>query len=354
MIQKAIHKAVGGRNLSEEEMQEAMTAVMGGQASPAQIGALLVGLRMKGETVEEITAAARVMRGACHLVNCAARERGELLVDTCGTGGDNSGTFNVSTVAAFVTAGAGARVAKHGNRAVSSRSGSADLMEALGVNLDLTPEEIGVCLDEVGLGFLFAQKLHPAMRFAAGPRRELGLRTIFNLLGPLTNPAGAGAQVLGVFEESLTRPLAEVLGRLGSKSAFVVHGRGGYDEITVTGVTRIARLHEGKVEDLEIAPEDLGFERRRPAEIRVEGPEESLAKCRQVLAGEPGAARDMVCLNAGAALTAAGLAADLPQGVRLAQESLDQGQAQAKMAALVELSQRLVANRPQAVAGAAS
>ena len=334
MIKQAIAKVVAGQNLSEAEMTEVMNQVMEGRATQAQIGGLLVGLRMKGETVDEITAAAKVMRAKASAVPTKAAARGETLVDTCGTGGDGSSTFNVSTTAAFVVAGAGCRVAKHGNRAMSSQCGSADLMEAFGINLDLTPEQVGQCLDAVGIGFLFAPALHGAMKHAIGPRRELGMRTIFNVLGPLTNPAGATAQVMGVFAPELTTTLAQVLGRLGCQSAFVVHGQGGYDEITVTGPTKAAYLADGKVTEVDITPEDLGLATASPRELVAADAEQSRQMSLDVLNGKKGATRDMVLANAAAAIMAAGKVDSLRDGVKLAAASIDSGAALAKVEAL--------------------
>ncbi|ADK84008.1 anthranilate phosphoribosyltransferase [Desulfarculus baarsii DSM 2075] len=335
MIKTAIAKAMAGQNLSEDEMTQAMDQVMEGRATPAQIGAFLVALRIKGETVEEIAAAAQVMRRKATAVPSQAAAQGRPLVDTCGTGGDGAGTFNVSTTAAFVVAGAGCKVAKHGNRAVSSSCGSADLMERLGVNLDLSAEQVGVCLDEVGIGFLFAPALHGAMKHAIGPRRELGLRTIFNVLGPLTNPAGATAQVMGVFDPALTTPLAHVLGRLGCQSAYVVHGQGGYDEITITGPSNLAHLCEGRVKELTLRPEDLGLTAASAEAITARDAAHSQSISLGVLQGQSGPARDMVLLNAAAALAAAGAADGLADGLALAAKSIDEGAALAKMEQLV-------------------
>jgi len=326
MIQAAINKAVGGAHLSQAEMVGVMDQVMEGRATPAQIGALLVALRMKGECVAEIAGAAQVMRQKCLRVPVSLAP-GEALVDTCGTGGDGAQTFNISTVTALVAAGAGVKVAKHGNRSVSSRCGSADLLEALGVPLGLGPEQVGRCIDQAGIGFLFAPALHLAMRHAIGPRRELGLRTIFNLLGPLTNPAGATAQVLGVYAPDLVAPLAQVLGSLGCASAYVVHGPGGLDELACTGVNRVARLKDGRVESFSLTPEELGLMRGDPAELKGGLPADNVRLCLAVLNGRPGAARDTVLMNAAAALSAAGAAADLRQGVDLAARSLDSGAA---------------------------
>lgn len=334
MIKEAINKAVRGLDLNEDEMAGAMGTIMAGDASPAQIGALLVALRMKGECEAEIAGAARAMRAAATPVPCRAAESGEPLVDVVGTGGDGAGTFNVSTAAALVTAGAGARVAKHGNRAASGTCGSADVLQALGVDLELSPEEVGLCIDEVGVGFLFAPALHRAMRFAVGPRRELGLRTVFNLLGPLTNPAGASALVVGVYDAGLVTPMARVLARLGAESAFVVHGEGGLDEITITGVTRMARLKDGAVSEMSLAPEELGLSRARLADVSGGDVDSCRDHLLAVLEGRPGPRRDMTLMNAAAALVAAGAAPDLAAGVAMAARAIDSGAARAKLEAL--------------------
>lgn len=334
MIREAIAKVVIGSHLSEAEMVATMQEIMGGTATDAQIGAFITALRMKGETVDEITGAARVMREKATRVE--AEVAGGILVDTCGTGGDASGTFNVSTTAAFVVAGAGVPVAKHGNRSVSSICGSADVLEALGVNLSLSPERVGQAIREVGIGFLFAPVLHGAMKHAIGPRREIGIRTIFNLLGPLTNPAGANVQVMGVYDQRLVEPLAQVLGKLGSKRALVVCGEGNLDEITITGPTMVAEYREGAVRTYTITPETCGLPRATLAEIRGGATAaEAAALLREVLQGAQGPRLDMVLLNAGAALMAAGKAADLPAGVAMARQVIASGAALAKMEALV-------------------
>jgi anthranilate phosphoribosyltransferase len=341
MIQQAIAKAVEGIDLSQKEMVQAMNQIMEGEATPAQIGALLVALRIKGESLEEITGAAQVMRAKASPVECQATRQGEVLVDTVGTGGDGAGTFNVSTTTAFVVAGAGLKVAKHGNRAVSSSCGSADLLEELGVPLDLSPEQIGVCIDQVGIGFLFAPALHGAMRHAIGPRQEIGLRTIFNLLGPLTNPAGANTLLVGVYDPRLVKPLAQVLGRLGAERAFVVHGEPGLDEITVTGATTMARLQDGQVSLETVTPEDFGLQRAGLEDIDGGGVKQCREHSLAVLAGKPGPRRDMVLMNAAAALVAAGKAQDLGQGMELAATSIDSGAALAKLNDLVTLGKEL-------------
>lgn len=332
----AIRAVVERRNLNASEMGAVMRLIMTGQATPAQIGGFLIGLRMKGETVEEIAAAAQVMR---ELVTRVAVS-GPHLVDTCGTGGDGVSTFNISTAAAFVVAAAGGRVAKHGNRSVSSKSGSADVLEAAGVNLDLGPEQVGQCVNEVGVGFMFAPKHHAAMKHAIGPRREMAVRTIFNLLGPLTNPAGAPNQVLGVFADQWVEPLAEVLQRLGSEHVLVVHAEDGMDEISIGAATRVAELKDGRVRVYRVQPEDFGLKRADVKQLGVSNPAESFARVQQVLENKLGAARDIVALNAGAAIYAAGLAPDLAAGIKTASAVIASGASKAKLAALVALSKK--------------
>jgi anthranilate phosphoribosyltransferase len=333
-MQQAIRAVTQRRDLSEDEMTAVMSLIMNGEATPAQIGGFLVGLAMKGETVEEVTAAARVMRDLATRVAVAA----EHLVDTCGTGGDASGSFNISTASAFVVAAAGGRVAKHGNRSVSSKSGSADVLEAAGINLDLTPEQVARCIDEVGVGFLFAPRHHGAMKHAIGPRREMGVRTLFNVLGPLTNPAGAPNQVLGVFSNRWLEPMAEVLGRLGSRHVMVVHAEDGLDEISIGAPTRVAELRDGQVKVYLVSPEDFGLERADLSELRVEDATQSLAMIRGVLEGRPGPARDIVLLNAGAAIYVAGLAESLADGLVKARKTIDSGAAAEKLEQLVAFS----------------
>jgi anthranilate synthase/phosphoribosyltransferase len=341
-IKTAIGKVMGRESLTIEEAEEVMSQIMGGEATPAQIGAYLMALRMKGETVDEITGSARAMRRSAVMVKPATPP--EELVDTCGTGGDGVGTFNISTTAAFVVAGTGQKVAKHGNRAASSKSGSADVLAALGVNLDLTPEQVADAIDEVGIGFLFAVKHHPAMKHAIGPRRELGVRTIFNALGPLTNPAGAKAQIIGVYDEQLTEPLARVLGQLGSKGAFVVHGHGGLDELTTTGPNKVSRLQDGRVVTETLDPAELGFAKADPAELLGGTAEENAQITRDVLSGKKdGSRRDVVALNAAAALVAAGKADDLRAGLELANESIDSGAALAVLEKFIKFTQRFAA-----------
>ncbi|MGC8879295.1 MAG: bifunctional anthranilate synthase component II/anthranilate phosphoribosyltransferase [Anaerolineae bacterium] len=338
-IRDAIAKVLEGYSLSEEEAQAAMTQIMHGQATPAQIGAFLTVLRLKGETVAEITGCARAMRHSAVRV-CPRRK--DTLVDTCGTGGDGTGTFNISTAAAFVVAGAGQPVAKHGNRSISSHCGSADVMEALGVQLDLTAEQVAACIDEIGIGFLFAPLLHPAMKHAIGPRRELGIRTIFNLLGPLTNPAGAAVQVLGVYDARLTETLAYVLAALGCRAAFVVHGAGGMDELTTCGPNRISALRDDHIETYTLDPAELGFARANPQDLRGGDAQENAAIIRDILSGKlQGAPRDVTLLNAAAALIVAGRASDFGEGIQLARHSIDSGAAQRVLAQLVEFTRML-------------
>ena len=334
-MSEAISRVIGRHDLGSDEMGSVMRTIMTGGATPAQIGGFLIGLRMKGETVEEIAAAAGVMRELATRVEAG----GEHLVDTCGTGGDASGTFNISTASAFVTAAVGARVAKHGNRSVSSKSGSADVLEAAGVNLALTPEQVARCIDEVGVGFMFAPAHHGAMKHAIGPRREMGVRTIFNVLGPLTNPAGAPNQVLGVFDEDLLEPLAQVLQRLGSRHVLVVHARDGLDEISIGDKTEVAELKEGAIRRYSIAPETFGMKREPITLLRVSDAQESLAIIRGVLEDAAGPARDIVQLNAGAAIYAAGIAGTLAEGIERAGEAIASGEARNRLDRLVVLSQ---------------
>lgn len=337
MIKECIARVIEGVDLSEQEASEAMAEIMDGRATPAQIAAWLVALRIKGETVEEIAGAARVMRDRATRIPTANR----LVADTCGTGGDNSRTFNISTAAAFVAAGAGLPVAKHGNRSVSSRCGSADVLEALGVNLDLTPDEVGRAIDEVGIGFLFAPALHGAMKHAIGPRREIGVRTIFNVLGPLTNPAGAQAQVIGVYSPELPPKLAGVLAKLGTGGALVVHGEGGIDELSIAGPSLVAEVRRDEIRNYTVTPEEVGLARAGLDEIQGGDPAENAAIIRAVLDGQPGPRRGVVCLNAGAVLYAAGRAASIKEGVALAARSIDSGQAAEKLRHLAEFTQRV-------------
>ncbi|MCR4299995.1 MAG: anthranilate phosphoribosyltransferase [Sulfuricaulis sp.] len=335
----AIRAVIERHNLSGDEMREVMQLIMTGQATPAQIGGFLIGLRMKGETVEEIAAAAGVMRELAVPVEV----KGPHLVDTCGTGGDGASTFNISTASAFVVAAAGGKVAKHGNRSISSKSGSADVLEAAGVSLELTPPQVAQCVNEVGVGFMFAPKHHGAMKHAIGPRREMGVRTIFNLLGPLTNPAKAPHQVLGVFSKEWVAPLAEVLQRLGSEHVLVVHAEDGMDEISIGAPTLVAELKQGRVRVFTIQPEQFGLKRGEVTKLAVSSPAKSLAMIESVLNNEPGPAHDIVVLNAGAAIYVAGLAPDLGAGIKTAQTAIASGAAQKKLQDLIALSKKLAA-----------
>ena len=350
MIKKHISKVIRGENLTEAEMETAMDAIMTGNATPAQIGAFVTALRLKGETVNEITAAAKVMRAKAtkillnnHAVNLDRDEiniEDETILDTCGTGGDGTRTFNVSTATAFVAAGAGIKVAKHGNRAVSSLCGSADVLENLGVNLDITSSDVERCIREVGIGFLYAPLFHGAMKYAAGPRREIGIRTIFNLLGPLTNPAGASAQVLGVYDPGLTEKMAYALKNLGTREAFVVCGEGTFDEISICGPTRVSHLKDGEVRTFDITPEEYGFKRATPDEIAGGNARENAHIIHKILDGEAGPRRDIVLLNAGAAFVAAGLDGDFTAGIQRARDSIDSGRAKEKLNSLINFTQQ--------------
>ena len=334
MIQQAIGKLVQNQHLSAEEAERVMDQIMTGEATPAQIGGYLVALRMAGETPEEIAGSVRSMRAKATRVPT----RHPLVVDTCGTGGDGARTFNISTTAAFAVAGAGLPVAKHGNRSVSSQCGSADVLKALGVNIEAPPERVGKCLDEAGFGFLFAPALHGAMRHAIGPRRELAMRSIFNIMGPLTNPAGAQCQIVGVYAPALTELVAEVLGKLGAKRALVVHGRDGMDEMTLTGPTRVSEWDGKAVRTYDVRPEDAGLKSAPAKELAGGDPAANAEITRKVLAGEKGPRRDVVLLNAAAALLAGSKAGDLKEGVELAARSLDSGAARRVLDKLVELS----------------
>jgi anthranilate phosphoribosyltransferase len=331
VIQQAIQRLIAGQDLTRAEMAEAMNEIADGGATPAQVGAFLAALRLKGETVDEIAGAAGVMRDRVDRV----RVDREVFVDTCGTGGDGRNTFNISTTAAFVVAGAGVTVAKHGNRAVSSRSGSADVLAALGVDVDAAKDVVERSIAEVGIGFLFAPRLHPAFKAVAGIRRELGIRTIFNVLGPLANPAGARHQVLGVYEPRWVPVLGGVLATLGAAHAFVVHGEG-LDEIAVTGMTHVCEVKAGACERYSMLPEDLGLGRHAEAEIAGGDANRNARILTDVLGGQVGGPRDAALANAAAALVAAGAAADLREGVRLGAEAVDRGAASEKLARLVE------------------
>lgn len=333
-IQQAIAALLENNDLSRDEMHAVMQQIMTGEATPSQIGGFLIGLRMKGETVDEITAAAQVMRELSTKVAINA----DSLVDTCGTGGDASGSFNISTASAIVAAAAGAKVAKHGNRSVSSKSGSADVLEAAGVNLNLSAEQVAASVEQCGVGFMFAPNHHSAMKHAIGPRKEMGVRTIFNVLGPLTNPAGAPNQVMGVFDAKLCRPIAEVLQALGSRHVMVVRSDDGMDEISIAAPTQVAELKDGEITEYSIQPEDFGLQLSSLDYIKVETAADSLAMIQLLLDGKEGAAADIVALNAGAAIYVSGNADSLAAGVAKAQTVLTSGEAKAKLAELVEIS----------------
>ena len=335
MIKEAINTLVSGNSLTTEQAADVMKEIMDGEATPAQFGSFVTALRLKGETVEEIAGMARVMREKSVPVSVSGP-----LVDTCGTGGDSSKTFNISTTAAFVVAGAGLKVAKHGNRGMSSGCGSADVLDALGVKIELGAPEVEKCLEYVGIGFMFAPVFHPAMKYAAPSRREIGIRTVFNILGPMTNPAGAQSQLLGVFEESLAMKMAQVLCLLGCRHALVVHGEDGLDEITLGGKTTVCELKGEEISRYYIDPEDFGFSRTGLSSLRGGPPQENADILRRVLRGEKGPYRDIVLVNAAATLVAGDLAKDLEKGVRLASEAIDSGRAMEKLEGLITLSQQ--------------
>ena len=338
VIAKAIFKLVEGLNLSEPEMIAAFSEIMEGKATPAQIASFITALRMKGETVDEITGAAKTMREMASKIPVSGT--GDL-IDTCGTGGDNRNTFNISTTAAFVVSAAGVRVAKHGNRSITSRCGSADVMEELGIKVYLKPEDIGRCIDETGIGFLFAPNLHGAMKHAFGPRKEIGIRTIFNMLGPLTNPAGANIQILGVYDGRITEMLAKVLNRLGTRRALVVHGLDGLDEITICAETVISELKNGEVNTYRIHPMDCGLPVRELGDIKGSTVKENAEIVLKVLKGEKGPYREIVLINAGAALMAADVVKSLKEGLKRAADIIDSGLAYKKLQALKDLSNQL-------------
>lgn len=346
MIVESIRKVVERKDLTREEAFAVMDTIMSGQATDAQIAAFLTALRMKGETVEELIGFARVMREKVSPVKTRARVQTslsgtdrEMLVDTCGTGGDATGTFNVSTATAFVVSGAGIPVAKHGNRSVSSLCGSADVVEALGVRLDLSPERVGRCVDEVGIGFCYAPLLHKAMKFVMLARREIRIRTVFNILGPLTNPAHATAQVIGVYDGALAEVMAQVLKELGTARAFVVHGEDGLDELSTTGPSRVAELRDGQIRSYTVQPEDFGLPRVNLTDLKGGSAADNAEIIRRILAGERGPKRDIVVLNAGAAIAAGGRAADIGAGIALAARAIDNGAARDRLARLVEFCQ---------------
>ncbi len=334
MIKEAISKVVEGNCLTQDEAESAMNEIMNGESTPSQIASFITALRMKGETVDEITGCARVMREKVTRIKTNA----DPLVDTCGTGGDSAHTFNISTVSALVASGAGLNIAKHGNRAVSSQSGSADVLKALGVNIEADADRVSRCIDEIGIGFLFAPLLHPAMKYAIGPRREIGIRTIFNILGPLTNPAGAQVQVLGVYDPRLTELVANVLKNLGSKHVFVVHGSDGLDEITITGKTYVTELKNNQLQSYTIEPGDFGISRADKSSLIGGSAEENAKIALAILGGEKGPKRDIVLLNAAAAIVAGGKASDIKEGIKLAEESIDSGRAMQKLDLLRKLS----------------
>jgi anthranilate phosphoribosyltransferase len=333
-IREAIEKLVNRANLSEEETISVMNEIMTGEATPLQVASFLTALRMKGETVEEITGAARVMREKARQVKVESKT----VLDTCGTGGDQQGTFNISTTCAFVVAGAGVSVAKHGNRSVSSQSGSADVLGALGVKVDAPKETVEACIDKIGIGFLFAPLLHEAMKYAVQPRRDIGIRTIFNLLGPLTNPAMATHQLMGLYSGQLVGVIAHVLNNLGSVRAMVVHGVEGLDEISLCGPTKVAELRDGQVKQYMIEPEAMGLKRCRMEDLRGGSAEQSANMVRAVLQGKKGAPRDVVLLNSGAALYVASKAPSIEEAMHLAAESIDSGRAQEKLERLVQMT----------------
>ena len=336
MIREAIEKLIRGADLTQEEAAQVMEEIMTGEATPAQFGAFVIGLRLKGETVDEMTGLATVMRDKSLKVDFSGPS-----VDTCGTGGDDSGTFNISTTAAFVVAGAGIAVAKHGNRAMTSKSGSADVLEKQGVKIDLGPEGVKRCMEEVGIGFMFAPRFHPAMKFAVQPRREIGVRTVFNILGPLTNPAGAEAQVLGVPTDSVGEKMVQVLQRLGSERAIVVHAEDGLDEISLNSNTSVWELRDRSIKHYKIGPDDLGLAPASLESLAGGSVEENADTMTEVLRGSSGPRRDVVVANAAGGIVAGGKAANLREGVQIAQESIDSGRALEKLELLKEVSQGL-------------
>ncbi len=336
MIKDAIASLVAGKSLSMDQAESVMTEIMNGEVTPAQFGAFVTALRIKGETSEEIAGMAKVMRAKAIPVHADG-----IVVDTCGTGSDNSSTFNISTAAAFVVAGAGLKVAKHGNRAMSSKCGSADVLEALGVRIDMNAQQVESCLTEVGIGFMFAPSFHPAMKYAGPPRREIGIRTVFNILGPLTNPANAQAQVLGVADASLMEKMAKVLRALGCHHALVVHGEDGLDEITITGSTQVCELEGGHIRRYSVSPQDFGFSRVSLESIRGGSPTDNAALVRHILEAAPGPQREVVLMNAAAAIVAGGRAKTLPEGAKLAAEAIDSGRALERLDHLIKFSQSL-------------
>ena len=331
-ISKAIKAVISKQNLNEGEMHDVMNSIMTGQTTDAQIGAFLVGLSMKGETIEEITASAKVMRALATSVELSSND---YLVDTCGTGGDGLGLFNISTASAFVVAAAGGKVAKHGNRSISSKSGSADVLEAAGINLNISPELISQCIEEIGLGFMFAPAHHSAMKHAIGPRKELAVRTIFNVLGPLTNPAKAPNQIMGVYDKSLVEPIANVLKGLNSRHVMVVHSEDGLDEFSIANTTYVAELKDNNISTYTVHPRDFGLEEGNLDSIRAENAEQSLALINEAFSGKKGVARDIIALNAGAAIYVSGLVNSFDEGVTQANQILSDGSAQDKLDAYI-------------------
>ncbi len=335
MIREAISLLISGKSLSMEQSANVMDEIMNNEATPAQFGAFVTALRCKGETVEEIAGLVQTMRARS--VKVAASDT---IVDTCGTGGDNAATFNISTAAAFVVAGTGLKVAKHGNRAMSSRCGSADVLEALGVKIDITDKEVQQCIAETGIAFIFAQSFHPAMKYAAAPRREIGIRTVFNIIGPLTNPAGAKHQVIGVPDVALTEKLAQVLRIMGSRHALIVHGKDGLDELTITDSTHICELKDGTIKSYDIVPEDAGLAKASPETLKGGNAQENAELLRAILSGKQGPQRDIVLLNAAAALIAGDKAQTFKQGVQMAAQAIDSGKALEKLNQLIEYTNR--------------
>jgi len=331
-ISKAIKAVISKQNLNESEMHDVMNSIMTGQTTDAQIGAFLVGLSMKGETIEEITASAKVMRALATSVELSSND---YLVDTCGTGGDGLGLFNISTASAFVVAAAGGKVAKHGNRSISSKSGSADVLEAAGINLNISPKLISQCIEEIGLGFMFAPAHHSAMKHAIGPRKELAVRTIFNVLGPLTNPAKAPNQIMGVYDKSLVEPIANVLKGLNSRHVMVVHSEDGLDEFSIANTTYVAELKDNNISTYTVHPGDFGLEEGNLDSIKAENAEQSLALINEAFSGKKGVARDIIALNAGAAIYVSGLVSSFDEGVKKANQILSDGSAQDKLDAYI-------------------
>ena len=331
-ISEAIKAVISKQNLNESEMHDVMNSIMTGQTTDAQIGAFLVGLSMKGETIEEITASAKVMRALATSVELSSND---YLVDTCGTGGDGLGLFNISTASAFVVAAAGGKVAKHGNRSISSKSGSADVLEAAGINLNISPELISQCIEEIGLGFMFAPAHHSAMKHAIGPRKELAVRTIFNVLGPLTNPAKAPNQIMGVYDKSLVEPIANVLKGLNSRHVMVVHSEDGLDEFSIANTTYVAELKDNNISTYTVHPRDFGLEEGNLDSIKAENAEQSLALINEAFSGKKGVARDIIALNAGAAIYVSGLVNSFDEGVTQANQILSDGSAQDKLDAYI-------------------